>query len=469
MSPKRKNSTYQQLKLRLEKRQTTEVKHFKKPLVLSWLVLFLSASCGTAWGPTAKQEIASESDNPAWLEADFVFKNEVLDSGLRTLQLRSSESDIVFPFIELNSGQRLRMTFDDISGKPQGMEYALVHCTHDWTRSSLSEMDYMQGFSRNNPDEVVASSGSEVPFINYEFVFPNDFCKIRISGNYALVLFRTETPDKPAAILRFVVFEKLVGVVTQIKEPTVVAEARHMQEIDVTIKHDNYRIDRPNTDLHITILQNGRWDNAINNLRPRFIQDKTINYDYGEENNMEGGAEFRHLNLRTVGSASFGLKEFKQEQDGMIHAYVHDKSLAFSPYLSNRDINGKYEISSTIGWNSRTDAHYIYVHFRLDSPYPLPDEQVFVAGQFSLYEQRKPYLMTYDHDLKAYTCLVLMKQGYYNYHYITLGKDKKPGLRAFEGSHFGTENEYQVFAYNYDPLGGYDRVIGVMMTNNFNK
>lgn len=429
---------------------------------------FIFQSCSAPSGAVKTPDANANPESQAWLSGDFVFQNTVFDTGLRTLQLRSAESDMVYPFIELFSGQTLRMTLDDISGKAQGMEYSLVHCKHDWTRSDLSEMDYIQGFGRNTVDDVRASSVSDVPYINYEFVFPNDFCKIKLSGNYALVLFRQETPDVPAAILRFVVFEKLAGVLVKIKEPTVPGEARFKQEVDINIKHDTYRIDRPNTDLHITILQNGRWDNAITTLKPRFIQDKLISYDFGEENNFEGGNEFRHLNLRTLGATAFALKEYREEQDGMIHAYLHEGSNASRPYLSNRDLNGRYEIKTTTGWNNRSDAHYIYVHFRLDAPYQLSGQKVYVAGQFSLFEQRKPYLMSYDSELKAYTATILMKQGYYNYQYLATENNSVPDFRAFEGSFFATENEYQIFAYNFDPMG-YDRVIGVMMTNNFNK
>jgi len=54
--------------------------------------------------------------------------------------------------------------------------------------------------------------------------------------------------------------------------------------------------------------------------------------------------------------------------------------------------------------------------------------------------------MQYDSAQGLYTSKILLKQGWYDYQYLV----KSPQVPAtyFEGSHFETENFYEIFVYN---------------------
>jgi hypothetical protein len=60
----------------------------------------------------------------------------------------------------------------------------------------------------------------------------------------------------------------------------------------------------------------------------------------------------------------------------------------------------------------------------------------------------------------------MVKQGYYNYTYrVVAEEDYFTTSKDVEGTHFVTENDYTIFAYNYDYAGDYDRVVGVLFLN----
>ena len=70
--------------------------------------------------------------------------------------------------------------------------------------------------------------------------------------------------------------------------------------------------------------------------------------------------------------------------------------------------------------------------------------------------------MTYDQTALEYTAELYLKQGLYNYVYVSV-KDgvMEPDLTSFEGSHYETENDYTILIY-HRPLGlDYDRLIAV--------
>lgn len=69
--------------------------------------------------------------------------------------------------------------------------------------------------------------------------------------------------------------------------------------------------------------------------------------------------------------------------------------------------------------------------------------------------------MHYDSEQKMYYCSPMLKQGYYNYQYVTLSEGKI-NAEKIEGSHSQTENGYEIFIYyknqlNIDELIGYKK------------
>ena len=68
------------------------------------------------------------------------------------------------------------------------------------------------------------------------------------------------------------------------------------------------------------------------------------------------------------------------------------------------------------------------------------------------------FLMKYDSISKVYFNRLLLKQGYYNYIYVTKNSEII-STRKIEGAHFQTNNEYLLRVYYRDPLEMYDRIM----------
>jgi hypothetical protein len=69
--------------------------------------------------------------------------------------------------------------------------------------------------------------------------------------------------------------------------------------------------------------------------------------------------------------------------------------------------------------------------------------------------------MSFDPENGVYSAHFLLKQGFYNYSFATVGEDNKVDLRTINGSFYETENQYTVLVY-YKSFGDvYERVIGV--------
>lgn len=137
-------------------------------------------------------------------------------------------------------------------------------------------------------------------------------------------------------------------------------------------------------------------------------------------------------------------------------AYIEkDKNRSDEAYSQYPDYNGNYLIDN-YDYRRVNAANYVNVAFTLSSP-PV-DGEVYVTGAFTQWNQGRENKMQYDSVKREYTASALLKQGWYDYQYVVKSKTLPPW--HFEGTHFQTENLYEVFVYyrSFQPLA--DLLIG---------
>lgn len=93
-------------------------------------------------------------------------------------------------------------------------------------------------------------------------------------------------------------------------------------------------------------------------------------------------------------------------------------------------------------------SNYAFVNFSLSSK-PI-DGDVYVAGAFNYWNTDDENRMTYDSARQQYNARILLKQGWYDYQYLVRSRGNYPPY-FLEGSHFETENIYEIFVY-YRPF-----------------
>ena len=138
------------------------------------------------------------------------------------------------------------------------------------------------------------------------------------------------------------------------------------------------------------------------------------------------------------------------------------------PYTLYPDINGNFVIRSVDGGETSTEADYTWVHFSLETFENIGQDNIYVYGNFNGWQLTEENKMSFDERLKIYTCKLLLKQGFYNYLYVTANEEGKINNHAIEGSFYQTENDYTVLVY-FKPFGSrYDQVIGYGNANSEN-
>jgi len=72
------------------------------------------------------------------LSAQKVYRTQIFDPNIKTLQIGVNDDKYLLPIIELNGSDILRIRFDEMSHEAHSYGYNVLHCNADWTVSNLS-------------------------------------------------------------------------------------------------------------------------------------------------------------------------------------------------------------------------------------------------------------------------------------------------------------------------------------------
>ena len=382
------------------------------------------------------------------------------------------------PVINLDSDAQLKLTFDDLDADVKDYFYSIVHCDRNWNPSNLQEMEYLDGFNEERIQNFEFSFKTLWPYTHYRLTLPNRDMRWRLSGNYLLLIY-DESNDRQLVITRrFTVVEQLVGISPRFLRANNVSKLRTHQEIDFNVSHKQLNIQNPQQEITATIIQNGRWRDAITGLEPKFIRPELMIFDYQDEVVFPGAKEFRFADLRSFRRVSFNVASVRQEQDSYLVEMKADKPRDKLAYTTFEDLNGKFIVEATDqnrGRNRQDDleqdqlfAEYADVSFALSTE-KLPGYDVYLVGGFTDWALRDQYRLEYDPNLQAYATWVILKQGYYDYMYaavpqpnnnINKQEERDLNVSLIEGSSHETINEYTIIIY-YRPFGSrFDRAVG---------
>lgn len=388
--------------------------------------------------------------------------NNLYHDNIHTVELVRTGEINSYPFISLNGGGTLNLSFDDFHADFKNYQYTFLHCNADWTPSDLIKAEYLGTYQQEIIRNYDFSFNTFVPFTHYDLTFPNQYIKFTKSGNYLLIVY-LDDPSEPAFTLRFVVFEEVVTISTDTHRANTADMMAEYQQVDFSIYHGSYPIPDPFRDLKVTVLQNQRWDNAIYNLKPRFLSNNTLNYDYDLENNFLGGNEFREFDTKNMRTLSLRVR--KIEIDTSYVAYVtREESRQFKQFITWQDLNGNFTIRKQDVDNSATEADYVLMDFYMKYPMQIPGG-CYVYGGLTNWRLNPMYQLQYDNDEGAYRGRFYFKQGFYNYQYATMTPQGGADTTPFEGDHWQTENEYTVIVYHREISIRYDRVVGIATSN----
>lgn len=383
-----------------------------------------------------------------------VYQNEIFDKNIKAVLLLKSKEPFLGAVISLSQNNPLWLSFDVLENESSSnygeLFVKLIHCNADWKKSMLNTIDYLQEFNEFRLNNYEFSIDTKVPYTQYRFQIPS----VKMPGNYIAMVYRNRDENDVLFTQRFMVHHNQVAINAQIVRSSGVKERSTHQQIEFVIDYRNYDIVNPRDGITVVIRQNQGWYNAIKDLKPSFVKevDKIIEYTpFTLENNFPGGSEYRFFDLRVTRALGQNVGNINADNTPTEAFLLKDKSRLGQAYSTYEDINGGFAIGNNdngIG-RSNLEADYVLTHFFLESETPVAGD-VYITGDFNNRTLNQGNQMQYDADLKGYLGSLLLKQGFYNYQYY-VDSNNVPSY-YFEGSHFETENQYEILIY-HRPVG----------------
>ena len=388
-------------------------------------------------------------------------QNQTLEPDyIKTIILKPNSTNNFAPILKL--GNKLILSFDDLNANETDYYYKIEHCTFNWNISNLNSSEYIDGYDKDRIRDYENSFNTLKPYTHYQVSFPNENTRIKISGNYLLSVLNED--DDIIFTRKFVMYQPKVTVGVSIHKSRNVATIETKQSVEFIINHPNLLINNPNEEIKPVVLQNNNWQFAIRNLKPQFYRGTQLLYKYNVETSFWGGNEFLYFDSKSIRNSSLHIVK-SELGENLYHTYLYpNESRLNEPYTLYPDINGNFIIRTLDGENPNTDADYSWVYFTLKIPL-LKNKSVFVNGSFNNWKLNDINRLIYNEKLQQYEVAILLKQGFYNYNFITITSNNEISNHEISGSHYQTENKYTVLVY-YKKFGSrYTQVIGVGYSN----
>ncbi len=394
--------------------------------------------------------------------SSYAQRNEIYNERIRTLQVVVNGDWTKPPIMFLGGNNSLEISFDDLTHDYHRYIYKVEHCEADWTKSeAIFESAYLEGFNGATFEDVAQESlNTTVLYSHYCIRIPNGDCRIKMSGNYRLTVYDDENGESMFSAC-FMVVEPLTGVSLTVNSNTDIDVNRNHQQIDMTLAYSagsNARISvsDPLSQIYTVIMQNGRWDNAVVNARPTYIQNDRLVWTHNKDLIFDGGNEYLKFEMFSPHVSSMGVDSTRFLAN-RYHTYLMPIEVRKN-YLYDETPHGNFYIRNWDNSESEYLCDYHWVHYMIMSP-EMPYD-VYLEGVWTNNTLSYEYKMTYNKRKGCYEACLLQKEGYYSYQ-VLMSSDGTRGLSLpSHGNFFQTQNEYQALIYYKSPSDRTWRLVG---------
>ena len=407
-----------------------------KGLVISWLFLFI-LNLSHEGHAQISTKINKEQIKTVYLSQNSL--NELIVDNL---------------CLDIERQGNVHLLFDDLKLENTNYFLRIIHCQADWKPSPLNEIEYLADFNDIPIRYPETSMGTKISYKQFKISLP----KVKITGNYIAMIYANRNKRDTVLTKRFSIYQNEINIGAKISFAKSNQLRSTHQFIDLNLGYPSNYLINSDENLKIEVRKNNQSKNVVPNIPKPMVQaiDRKMTYQfYNQENAIPGGNEFRLIDLRSTQQRLNFVGQINALDRYSEISIIPEQSQGNYSYVQRPDFNGAYVIANYENPNNHLQADYVWCTFILKSR-KFEDEKLYVSGAFNSYELNNLNQLQYDETKGAYLGRVLLKQGIYNYQFIS----SNPLNNNLEGNHSETENYYEVLVYFRKPGERFDSFIG---------
>jgi hypothetical protein len=375
----------------------------------------------------------------------------------RTVQLYRGRDERNFPVTSLRSGDPLTLEFDLMQTEGEPLSVYFYHADRAWERD-LSPSQYLESYHNDKLLEYRRSQGTVVPYVHYEYRFPNDDIRFRLSGNYVLRVTAQGRPDS-------VLFERAFFVTNeagnlQVGTEAIAVPGQRQQSVRPVARFT------PPGGLQgdpfgytACFVRNGRLPGTRCEDRPLLGRQPALAFELDRSRAFDPTTADYTVDLGTL-RAGPGIENTDRTVTPF-QVLLEPDYAQFSGRDLTSSLNGQIVVRAALDdyANPALRAEYVHTTFAFVPPKERPlTEEVRVGGSFSGMDPERGPRLQWQADRRRYEGRVLLKQGRYQYFYSSAD----PVLqRTIQQSQPRRRNTYTVFVYYRDSSVRTDRLLRV--------
>lgn len=374
---------------------------------------------------------------------------------IKTVITKSNLHNFSHPVHKLNN--TIVFSFDDINGTQEEYYYNIIHCEIDWSPSDLPVSYYIDGFNNFQINNFENSYGTLANYTHYSFSIPNNDTRITKSGNYKFQILNND--EEIVCERKIIITEDLISIGVKISESRDLNLLNQKQAVSLVINTSTLKVNYPSSEIKPFIFQNGDLNLRTPFLQPTFTDHNTYTYRPNKETEFFAGNEFYYFdNNDILRNSRFVMRSYRK--DNYFHSFLYTtKSRINNLYKYNPDINGNFTIRNINATNANIEAEYSIIHFSLINEPHLKDKDIYVYGGFNNFNLTEENKLTLDPTNKYLTTEIYLKQGFYNFDFVTQ-ENYKAQRNTISGSFYETENTYEALVY-FKPINSlYYQIVG---------
>lgn len=378
------------------------------------------------------------------------------DIRARSIQLYRGPVETALPILPLNRGEVLTLEFDLLGTNARTLNIQFDHVDLDG-RVDVSNGSFFRAFNEDTIVDFYFSYRTDLPYQHYVYTFPNSRIGFQASGSY---LVRVTDPDDTSVVLferMFFVHEAAGSMAVDLQTELVPGRGIPLGLPRVTYLPPSS--ERGSSfDYRACAIFNGQvgWQKCNENVP--ISNGATFQFPSEIQTGLDPDEPLLYLDLRDLED---NRRIVGEDSEVRPPRYVLEPDPPARFPGPRAYLNGQTRIrdNSYLSGDPNTEGEYVTIRFQLTPPdgQPLRDP-VYLIGSFSAWQIHPELVMEWQPDGSGYHLDVVLKQGEYEYKYVSADRSLSWHLADRARPERGL---LTVMLFYRDPGFGYDRLLAV--------